>query len=99
MQINFYAILCIKFVHEVQYSTSKYNIPLSALVVRKVTGGEIISKAMRKVPGNEYSAWRGGGGHQGKASSPRMSSRTAISGSINKMNNPVNIKLDLCSLQ
>ena len=37
----FYAILCVKFVREVQFSTSKMAIiSLSALVVRKVTGDE-----------------------------------------------------------
>ena len=58
---------------------------------------------MRNVSGDEYSARgageEGGGGHQGKASSPRMSPRTTISDSINKINTLVNIKLDLCSLQ
>ena len=53
---DFYAILCVKFVREVRYFTSKGAIiSLSALVVRKVTGSEIIGcsvrKAMRKVPG------------------------------------------------
>ena len=39
----FYAILCVKFVREVRYFTSNVAIfSLSALVVRKVTGGEII---------------------------------------------------------
>ena len=40
---TFYAILCVKFVREVRYFTSKLAIfSLFALVVRKVTGGEII---------------------------------------------------------
>ena len=39
----FYAILCVNFVREVRYFTSKVAIfSLSALVVRKVTGSEII---------------------------------------------------------
>ena len=39
----FYAILCVNFVREVRYFTSKVAIfALSALVVRKVTGSEII---------------------------------------------------------
>ena len=38
-----YAILCVKYVREVRYFTSKVAIfSLSALVVRKVTGGKII---------------------------------------------------------
>ena len=41
--IYYYTILGVKFVHEVQYSTSEVAIiSLSALLVRKVTGGEII---------------------------------------------------------
>ena len=39
----FYGILCVKFVREVRYFTSKVAIfSLSALVVRKVTGSETI---------------------------------------------------------
>ena len=39
----FYAVLCVKFVREVRYFTSKVAIfLLSAMVVRKVTGSEII---------------------------------------------------------
>ena len=60
----FYAILCVKFVREVRYFTSQVAISsLSALVVRKVTGSEIIGcsvrKAMRKVPGDARRAARG----------------------------------------
>ena len=57
INIYFYAILCVKFVREVRYFTSKVAIfSLAALVVRKVTGSEIdrvaMRKAMRKVPGD-----------------------------------------------
>ena len=60
----FYAILCVKFVREVRYFTSKFAIiSLSPLVVRKVTGSEIIGcsvrKAMRKVPGDAGRTARG----------------------------------------
>ena len=42
MDKRFYAILSVKFVREVRYFTSKVAIfSLSALVVRKVTGGEV----------------------------------------------------------
>ena len=77
-----YSILCVKFLCEVRYFTSKVAIiSLSALVVRKVTGSEIIGfsvrKTMRKVPGDDRRTTRGRrksgeerrGGHQERSSS------------------------------
>ena len=77
-------MLCVKFVREVRYFTSKVAIiSLSVLDVRKVTGSEIIGcsvrKAMHKVPGDARRAARGrrksgeerGGSHQERTSSPR----------------------------
>ena len=71
--------------------------------MRKVTDSEIIGcrvrKAMRKVPGDARRAARGrrksreekgGGGTKGEV---------VVVALINKINNPVNIRLNLCSLQ
>ena len=77
--LNIYAILCVKFVREVRYFTSKVAISsLSALVVRKVTGSEIIRCsvriAMRKVPGDARRAARGrrkSGEERGGGGAPR----------------------------
>ena len=70
---SFYAILCVKFVREVRYFTSKVAIfSLSALVVRKVTGGEIIELRcvkFRAMPGVlPVVDGRGGKSHQGRSS-------------------------------
>ena len=60
MSNSFYAILCVKFVREVRYFTSKVaKFSLSALVVRKVTGRSNNRVAMRKVPGDARRAARG----------------------------------------
>ena len=97
---------------EVRYFIPKFAIiSLSALVVRKVTGSEIIGcsvrKTMRKVPGDARRAARGrrksgevrGERAQRENEQPALSPCGTISGSINEINNPVNIRLNLCSLQ
>ena len=86
-EIVYYAILCVNFVRELRYFTSKVAIFSLSALVRKVPGD-----ARRAARGRRKSGEERGRGRVTKG-------EVVVVASINKINNPVNMRLNLCSLQ